>query len=247
MKIRTRLVLVGILAIFAFVAANPISAQEQPKKKSFLGKMGIQVKKDDQAKAEQAPAAPATPTGLRMLASSTTDLPPAPASAPGKPDMSKMREPGIYAKTGEAFDSIPASFVKAIKTGGFLSMMGNQATMGAKKVKTEAEISGGGQAITRVPANGEFYFSGAGYEPNSFALVKVNAKGKTRKVEVASMGFVSVHNGINDKDVVATQVTKVESGIYLVRPSEPLQPGEYAFVNMTDDANKKIWDFGVDR
>ena len=63
------------------------------------------------------------------------------------------------------------------------------------------------------------------------------------KVNVSLLGKVS-----NQEDVIPTSAEQVNGGEWLkITPQQPLQPGEYAVVEMLDPKtiNMFVWDFGV--
>ena len=79
-----------------------------------------------------------------------------------------------------------------------------------------------------------------------FKIVRVQAKKNTRvvsNVKISLLGKVS-----NQEDIIPTIAEQVNGGEWLkLTPQRPLEPGEYAVVEMLDPKtiNMFVWDFGV--
>jgi hypothetical protein len=231
MKIQVRLAfVVGILAIFAFTTSAPAQAQ------GFLGKLGVRVNKDKKAEAktdtqqEQAKNEPATNV--------------APPNSRIVPDSGKVLEAGIYVTVGDKLEQVVPTPVLNTGFSG-KSQLKSGFTQGLKSMPLEAEFNGA-QASIRVAQRPEFYFHGA-FDPNEFALVKMKQESQTRKVKVGSSGgFGGFKQGLDKKNVVPVQITRLETGGYRMVPSQALESGEYGFIHVTSE-DKRMWTFGVDR
>lgn len=79
-----------------------------------------------------------------------------------------------------------------------------------------------------------------------FKIVRVQAKKNSRvvsNVKISLLGKVS-----NQEDIIPTTAEQVNGGEWLkLTPQHPLEPGEYAVVEMLDPKtiNMFVWDFGV--
>jgi hypothetical protein len=84
-------------------------------------------------------------------------------------------------------------------------------------------------------------------QPNRFKIVRVQGKKDSRvvsNVKISLLGKVS-----NEEDIIPTTAEPVSGGEWVkVIPSKPLEPGEYALIEMLGDKqiNMYVWDFGYD-
>ena len=91
-------------------------------------------------------------------------------------------------------------------------------------------------ALNDVPLNGRF------------RIARVEVKKDTRIVGDLKVSFTG--KTAEEGNFIATQVEKIGTGEWVkVTPTQPLQPGEYAVVEMLGPAemNLYVWDFGVNR
>ncbi len=186
-----------------------------------------------------------------------------PANAP-PPDPNDPMSPhasGIYWKSTQGAEKPmvrlePSTYSKG-KTSG---MFGAAMSMGISKVKWKIVINGDRAALRIAEATPEFWFYfGTGQEafsagpasPDDFPLVRVEKKGKDRELIVGQTGLAGTSAGTRSQDTLALESKQVAPGIYQVRPSRALEPGEYAFmragVTMENLASGKLFDFGIDR
>lgn len=158
----------------------------------------------------------------------------------GKPQMTQMR----------------ASPIDEIKSGGgFGVAWGGSA-------KSRAVISGLHASTQIADPQPVFYFyfdkseeglSSVGTfatSPDDFKLasLELRKEKEERRLEIGKFTMGGSSIGLNKKDVQAVNVDKVADRVYKVSPSNPLKPGEYAFVDMRAarmTGGGKMFDFGV--
>lgn len=69
-------------------------------------------------------------------------------------------------------------------------------------------------------------------DPSSMLrLYKFDKKKDTRESIISKSGFGGKNNSVNT-DGISCTIKKTSTGVYIVSPEEPLEPGEYAFLNM---------------
>jgi hypothetical protein len=76
-------------------------------------------------------------------------------------------------------------------------------------------------------------------------LLRAQVKGGQRLIDSISIRFTGVekHNATE----IEIQTWTPATGVFRYTLDERLEPGEYAFVEMTDEgASGYLWDFGVD-
>lgn len=89
----------------------------------------------------------------------------------------------------------------------------------------------------------EFYFyaevgaesSFQGFEaqsPNSFICVKLESDKNARSVQIGSSNIDGAKSGIGGESTVSFEFERLKDGIYRVYFKEPLEKGEYAFMNI---------------
>jgi hypothetical protein len=122
------------------------------------------------------------------------------------------------------------------------------------KTHVRAELSGGKSPIQINDKNPNFYvyftedterFGGSDFSVRDFALLKFKSNDKIREIEIAtrpeSFGD-SESTGIDQKVREPTVVQKIKPGIYLIKLTRPLKPGEYAFEHLLEGV---FYDFGL--
>lgn len=193
---------------------------------------------------------------------------PSPATGPGSAKLPiGRRDPGIYYEIegGEPVVLEPTVFTQG-KTGGmFMSAM----TGGLKKTKIKAIVRNARANIRLADGTPVFYFyfesrgggPGAGgfaalaagaTSPNEFVLAKMTPRNEERELINMEIGALGFSGGTRSKDTVPFSVERLEPGIYRVRPTDPLPPGEYCFFHaagvsaMGGSAMGRLYDFGVD-
>jgi hypothetical protein len=196
------------------------------------------------------------------------DTTPHNASPPDPNDPRTPHAPGIYwfsMKPSELrlIRLEPTSYSNT-KTGG---VFGAAMTGGIHKAKWKAILPGPGAALRVNEPSPEFWFyfdekpqgfgqsnplSAQATKPEEFGLAKMDRSGKERLLVVGQASAFGTSTGIRSEDSVPFEVQKIANGVYKVRPSKPLEPGEYCFVPPGGAvgygmAGGTLFDFGVDR
>jgi hypothetical protein len=111
--------------------------------------------------------------------------------------------------------------------------------------KKTMEIPGEHAAIRLATAEPEFYMRPADSREPRFRLLRVQIKGGHRLIDSISIRFTGEEKH-NTTDV-EIQTWTPASGVFRYTVDQRLEPGEYAFVEMTDEGiNGYVWDFGID-
>jgi hypothetical protein len=105
----------------------------------------------------------------------------------------------------------------------------------------------GKRAVIRMPAGElEFYYRIPldQAEPD-VELLRAQQKGDLRVLETINTNVVREQE--EKRKTVALLKWDVAKGVYRYTISEPMEPGEYALtINLPDELNYYVWDFGVD-
>lgn len=111
--------------------------------------------------------------------------------------------------------------------------------------KVTLQIPGEHAALRINSAEPEFYMRPAdGREPR-FRLFRAQVKGGRRVLDSVSTYF-SGKTGENGTDI-AFQAWTPANGVFRYTMEQRLEPGEYAFVELTDQGmSSYVWDFGID-
>jgi len=143
---------------------------------------------------------------------------------------------------------------------------GSKASMGFGKVKYKAELARPHAALRIRESSPEFWFyfedAAQGFgrgplaaqssKPEDFVLAKMEGHEKERQLFVGQASGFGGSSGPRSKDAVAVEIQKIAPGIFKVRVSKALEPGEYCFVPPGGAAGfgiagGQLFDFGVDR
>lgn len=111
--------------------------------------------------------------------------------------------------------------------------------------KKTMDIPGERAAMRLTTAEPEFFMRPADSREPRFRLLRAQIKGGRRILDNISVHFTGEekHNATEMEIQTWTPAT----GVFRYTVDERLEPGEYAFVEMTDEgASGYVWDFGVD-
>ena len=111
--------------------------------------------------------------------------------------------------------------------------------------KVTLQIPGERAALRINSAEPEFYMRPADAREPRFRLFRAQVKGGRRVLDSVSTYF-SGKTGDNGTDI-AFQAWTPASGVFRYTMEQRLEPGEYAFVELTDQGmSSYVWDFGID-
>jgi hypothetical protein len=111
--------------------------------------------------------------------------------------------------------------------------------------KKTMEIPGERAAMRLTIAEPEFFMRPADSREPRFRLLRAQVKGGHRLIDSISIHFTGEEKH-NTTDI-EIQTWAPATGVFRYTVDERLEPGEYAFVEMTDEGiNGYVWDFGID-
>ena len=111
--------------------------------------------------------------------------------------------------------------------------------------KQTLEIPGAHAAMRISTAEPEFFMRPADEREPRFRLLRAQVKGGHRVLENISihMSGEQVHQATD----IEFQTWTPARGVFRYTVDQRLEPGEYAFVEMTNEGiNEYVWDFGID-
>jgi hypothetical protein len=111
--------------------------------------------------------------------------------------------------------------------------------------KATMDIPGERAAIRISTAEPEFFMRTVDRREPRFRLLRAQVKGGHRLIDSISIRFTGEekHNATD----IEIQTWVPATGVYRYTVDERLEPGEYAFVEMTEDGiSGYVWDFGID-
>ena len=111
--------------------------------------------------------------------------------------------------------------------------------------KKTMEIPGEHAAMRLKTAEPEFFMRPADRREPRFRLLRTEIKGGHRVIEDVSIHFTGqeTHKATD----IEIQTWTPATGVFRYTVDQRLEPGEYAFVEMTDEGiNGYVWDFGID-
>jgi hypothetical protein len=111
--------------------------------------------------------------------------------------------------------------------------------------KRTMEIPGERAAMRLTTAEPEFFMRPADSREPRFRLLRAQVKGGRRIIDSISVQVTGEekHNATE----VEIQTWTPATGVFRYTVDERLEPGEYAFVEMTDEGiSGYVWDFGID-
>ncbi len=111
--------------------------------------------------------------------------------------------------------------------------------------KKTMDIPGSRAAMRLSTAEPEFYFRPVdGREPR-FRLLRAQFKGGKRVIDNITVHFTG--DSTDKVDEIEIQTWVPATGVFRYTMDQRLEPGEYAFVEMTSDGiSGYVWDFGID-
>jgi hypothetical protein len=111
--------------------------------------------------------------------------------------------------------------------------------------KMSLQIADAHAALRLVTADPEFFMRPADQREPRFRLLRVQVKGDRRIVENISIQITGQQS--HHADDLDFQTWTPARGVFRYTVNQRLEPGEYAFVEMTgEDVNSYVWDFGID-
>ena len=111
--------------------------------------------------------------------------------------------------------------------------------------KKTMEIPGERAALRLSTAEPEFFMRPADSREPRFRLLRAQIKGGHRLIDSISIHFTGEEKH-NTADI-EIQTWTPASGVFRYTMDQRLEPGEYAFVEMTDEGiSGYVWDFGID-
>jgi hypothetical protein len=111
--------------------------------------------------------------------------------------------------------------------------------------KKTMDIPGERAAIRLTTTEPEFFMRPADSREPRFRLLRAQVKGGHRLIDSASV-YITGQEKHNATDI-EIQTWTPATGVFRYTVDERLEPGEYAFVEMTDEGiSGYVWDFGID-
>jgi hypothetical protein len=111
--------------------------------------------------------------------------------------------------------------------------------------KKTMDIPGERAAIRLTTAEPEFFMRPADSREPRFRLLRAQVKGGHRLIDSASV-YITGQEKHNATDI-EIQTWTPATGVFRYTVDQRLEPGEYAFVEMTDEGiSGYVWDFGID-
>jgi hypothetical protein len=150
--------------------------------------------------------------------------------------------PGVYMVAGEQVKALTQAEVKLVNNKR-RSILKRITPIPIVAGKSTVELDGLKSAFTVQVPRPEFYFRMSKEE--RLAIVRMKPGKSTRIVQTLNKIPVA-EEIIEDTDIIETFKQQIDSGLYKIWPTKPLEPGEYAVVEYTEgEANIQVWDFSV--
>jgi hypothetical protein len=194
--------------------------------------------------------------------STAMSRPGASRAAPVGANLASVSRPaGIYLLSNGQLNRIDFNVSGQTKTGGFL---GSALSYGIAKVSTKVVLQGENARARTHDQTPNFYFylpaavarsgsssfsesSSEPSSPNDFSLMRLEKKGGSREARIGRGNVAGFQSGVVSKDRVNITFDEIRPGVFLVRPSAPLDIGEYSFVIIGAGgvSAAKFFDFSV--
>jgi len=167
-------------------------------------------------------------------------------------DRSLEIKPGLFLPDGVGFYSLEGKLIYEMKQSLAVTKLskGREAERILSGVpliprKMTLEISDAHAALRLITAEPEFFMRPADDREPRFRLLRVQVKGGHRVVENVSIYITGQQT--HKADDIDFQTWTPARGVFRYTVNQRLEPGEYAFVEMTgEDVNSYVWDFGID-
>ena len=167
-------------------------------------------------------------------------------------DRSLEIKPGLFLPDGAGFYALDNKLIFEMKQSQAIAHLskGREAEKIITGVplipsKQTVEIPGAHAARRISTADPEFFMRPADEREPRFRLLRAQVKGGNRVLENISIRFTGeqTHQGTE----IDFQTWTPARGVFRYTVNQRLEPGEYAFVEMTKDGiNGYVWDFGID-
>lgn len=150
--------------------------------------------------------------------------------------------PGVYMVAGDQVTTLTQAEVKLVNNKR-RSILKRISPIPIVAGKSTVELDGLKSALTVQAQRPEFYFRMAKEE--RLAIVRMKPGKSTRIVQTLNKIPVA-EEIVEETDIVETFKQQIDSGLYKIWPTKPLEPGEYAVVEYTEgEANIQVWDFST--
>src|SRR6266566_4759841 len=167
-------------------------------------------------------------------------------------DRSLEIKPGLFLPDGVGFYSLEGKLIYEMKQTLTISYMskGRETARILTAVpliprKMTMEIPDAHAALRLITAEPEFFMRPADEREPRFRLLRVQVKGDHRVVENISIHITG--DQAHHADDIDFQTWTPARGVFRYTVNQRLEPGEYAFVEMTNEGiSSYVWDFGID-
>src|SRR6266853_712105 len=167
-------------------------------------------------------------------------------------DQSLEIKPNLFLPDGVGFYSLEGKLIYAMKQTLAVSKLskGREAERILTGVpliprKMTMEIPDAQAALRLITPEPEFYMRPADQREPRFRLLRLQVKGSHRLVENVSIHITGEQT--HQAEDIDFQTWTPARGVFRYTVNQRLEPGEYAFVEMTSEGiNSYVWDFGID-
>lgn len=175
--------------------------------------------------------------------------------------LAAARPAGIYLVSGGQLVRMDFNVSGQTKTSGLLGMA---LTGGIAAMSIKATLQGEHARVVTSERTPTFYFylpdaanhanlssfeaqSSNPTSPNEFSLIRLNQKKGYREARVGRANIGGMKSGVMDKDRIDFQYDEIRPGVFSVKPTNPVEPGEYSFVMIGAGGAKvaRFFDFSV--